>query len=297
MTSKPHHSLDTERPANRVNLTKFDKKAEAEALKDNMQAKKKERRPLPKGEEAYLGASLSLTNARRHLRVAKHLGDERLFGSASSHVVLALEELSKAWLLMILALGIDVPKDLLADILSKHLPRHGMTFGFLFGAMINSMVGRAAIRVQRRHKVKTFPPELRDEFINELRREFDSLVSGSSKNDFKDLLHWTGSIIELKNRGFYVDFDGKDWVHPRSVSQNTFSTGHQIATGLIRLLGPTIQKVCKFRVESDAELKALFNAQIERGEESDPEKFLANLILTAVGQVSNTKSANPVSRD
>src|SRR5258706_2645747 len=104
--------------------------------------------------DAGKGALLSLTNARRHLRAADVLGDQGLFGSASSHVVLALEELAKSWVLTLMIMGVDLPKKMLADVLWRHDVRHSITFGFLFSGLMEGLRLRAEARVQKRRGVK-----------------------------------------------------------------------------------------------------------------------------------------------
>src|SRR5438045_2203846 len=97
--------------------------------------RKRERsgRPLPDRSHAARGALLSLTNARRHLQVAGMLAEERLFGPASSHVILAQEELAKSYVLNFMSIGIDIPQGMLGQVLSMHDVRHSITFGVLYG--------------------------------------------------------------------------------------------------------------------------------------------------------------------
>jgi AbiV family abortive infection protein len=133
-----------------------------------MSNRRRNEAPLPKPEDANAGAALALTNARRHLRAAEILGDERLFGSATAHVVLAIEEVAKAWVLTLIGMGFDVPKSMVRQILKSHDARHSFTIGSVFVGAIRYLVLRSSIRVQKRHKVKAFPPELRDEWVNEV---------------------------------------------------------------------------------------------------------------------------------
>src|SRR5258708_40022994 len=110
--------------------------------------RKKERSgsALPKSADSASGALLSLTNAHRHLHAADVLADERLFGSATSHVILALEELAKSWALTLMSMGFDLPKEMLANVLRRHDVRHTIKFGLLFSAMIQGLRVRADVR-------------------------------------------------------------------------------------------------------------------------------------------------------
>ncbi|HYR75990.1 MAG TPA: AbiV family abortive infection protein [Pyrinomonadaceae bacterium] len=247
------------------------------------QKKERTRRPLPDRSNSARGALLSLTNARHHLRAAEILADERLFGSAASHVVLALEEMTKSWALTLLGMGVDLPKSMLAEVLSKHDVRHSIAFGILYTAMIQGLRVRAALRVQQRHRVKDFPPELRDEFVSELKMEFKSLASHSrKKNPLIILLELVGGANDMKKQGLYVDFDGERWTHPRSISQKRFNLGFEVVEGLIRELGRTIRKIHKTGVQADDSLKELLKSQLSKDPGSDPEQILITLTKVAL---------------
>lgn len=167
-----------------------------------MSGRKRNERPLPRRSDASAGASLALTNARRHLRVAKILGGEKLFGSAVAHVVLALEEIAKAWILTSSGIGIDVPKKSLRQVLTRHDARQAVTFGTLFVMLIQVIAIRTSSRVQRRHGVNRYPPELRDEWIDELRFELQDLWSRSPRREpILAVLEWTSTANDLKNQG------------------------------------------------------------------------------------------------
>jgi AbiV family abortive infection protein len=98
--------------------------------------KNRDNRPLPSKSDVATGALLALTNARRHLRVANLLGDNRLFGPASTHVIFALEELAKSLVFTFITMGVDVPKSLLGNVMRIHSTRHDLTFGILFSQVI-----------------------------------------------------------------------------------------------------------------------------------------------------------------
>ncbi len=233
--------------------------------------------------DAGKGALLSLTNAHRHLHAADVLGDEGLFGSASAHVILALEELAKSWALTLMFIGFDLPKRMLADVLKRHDVRHSITFGFLFNAMIQGLRARAEVRVQKRHRVKNFPPELRDEFVTELKLEFKSLGSGHrGENPLIILIEWTGGASDLKNQGLYVDFDGERWTHPRRITQKRFAAGFVLASMLIKRLGKTIREAHKTGFQLDDDLKESLTREMARKRPSDAGEILEDLTKMAL---------------
>jgi AbiV family abortive infection protein len=237
----------------------------------------KQRRPLPTAKDGSTGAVLSLTNARRHLRAANILGEQRLFGLASSLVVLALEEISKAWLLMCLGMGIDIPKGLLADVMTKHKARHAMTFGSAYSVLVNSLVARAVLLVHRRHKETSLTQNLQEEYAREIKKQFSSY-----KTSFVEVIKWTGEAAELRNKGFYVDFNGERWLHPRAVTKKQFYYGYSLAKMLVRIMSPTIRQAHKFKFQADDELRSLFNRSSQTTD-LNGEQLLSHLTKTALG--------------
>src|SRR2546421_197313 len=245
--------------------------------------KERSGRPLSDESNAARGALLSLTNARRHLRVAGMLAEERLFGPASSHVILAQEELAKSYVLTLTSTGTDIPKEMRGQVLRTHDVRHSITFGVLYGAMIQAFRVRAALRVQQRHGIKDFPPELRDEFFSELKLELKTLDSRSrKKNPLIVLLELTAGANDLKERGLYVDFDGKRWTHPGRISQNRFDLVFEVTRRLVRELGGIIRMSHKIGFQVDDSLKELLESQFAKNQGSDPEQILVALTKVAL---------------
>lgn len=244
---------------------------------------RKVRRALPTKPDAPRGAVLALTNARRHLRAADALAKRRLFGLASSHVVLALEELAKSWTLTLVGMGIDVPKKMLADVMYKHDVRHTIIFGSLYSFVIQGLIVLAGKRVQQRHRIKDYPPELRPEFVREVKLLFKSLGSRSRKeNPVYAVLQLTGGANDLKNRGLYVDFDGKKWIHPGSLSEKDFSDAYEIAKLLLRGQGQHIRFVNKIGFQADNDMKARMRDQFKLEQRNDPDEILKVLTNVAL---------------
>jgi len=59
-------------------------------------------------EEYKKGAAFAFENAEKHLHVAAKIADTRNFGMAISHLILSLEELSKAVVLKIKSSGNEI---------------------------------------------------------------------------------------------------------------------------------------------------------------------------------------------
>lgn len=249
--------------------------------------RQKTKKSIPSAVDAPLGSKLALQNARRHLLAADALGEMRLFGFASAHVVLAIEELAKAWILALYGMGITFNPDMLTDVLSRHPPRHAITFGFLYVFMIQHVVARTTKRVQKRHGVKNYPPELRDEWVAELTREFKSLASRTPKNELVHaVMEWISQANDLKNSGLYVDFDGAKWTHPQQVSAKRFTFGYSLAEALIQRLSRDIRKLQRLGVHVDREVNALMQEQLAKFQGASPEEMLRQMAEMALSPIT-----------
>lgn len=258
------------------------------------QERKKKSKSLPSRTDAPAGAKLALQNAHRHLRAAKVLSEKHLYGFASTHAVLAIEELAKAWVLVLYGMGVKIPSEMMTEILIKHPPRHGIIFGFLYVFMIQYVVARTTKRVQQRHGVKGYPPELRDEWAAELTREFESLSSRSPKKEpVLAVWEWIRDANDLKNRGLYVDFDGVKWIDPQRVSARSFAFGYGVATGLIQRLSRELRKIRqlvgklqRLGIHADRDLNALFEEQLAKVQDTSPEEMLRQIAELALSPLS-----------
>lgn len=256
--------------------------------------RKKKDKSLPSSAHAPAGSKLALQNARRHLRAANALSEKRLFGFASAHVVLAIEELAKAWILALYGMGLTFPSDMLADVLSRHPPRHAVTFGFLYVFMIQHVVARTTKRVQQRHGVKNYPPELRDEWVAELTREFKSLASRTPKNEIVHaVMEWISKANDIKNSGLYVDFDGVKWSQPQQVSVKRFAFGYSLAEALIQRLSREmgklqrlVRKLQRLEVHVDREVNDLMQEQLAKLQDASPEEMLRQMAKMALSPIT-----------
>jgi AbiV family abortive infection protein len=230
-----------------------------------MPKKERNKRPLPSDSQVSEGANLALTNARRHMRVAEVLGAERLFGPASTHVVLALEELAKSWVLTFIVIGVDVPKSLRSDVMKKHTTRHSLAFGTLFSKAIRSLVFSAIARSHRSG----------DGSLKQMKKE---LKKEARSSRFTATLEWIIDANDLKNRGLYVDFDGKKWSHPGRISKKSFLFGYQIAEGLLREQSKTLRKIHRTGFKADDSFKKLMGDALTISQTNDEEKRLKETI-------------------
>jgi AbiV family abortive infection protein len=236
--------------------------------------KNRDKRPLPSSSDLTEGARLALINARRHLRVAELMGDERLFGPASTHVILALEELAKSLLLTFITMGVDVPKNLLADVMNEHRARQSLTFGLLFSKVIRNLVFTAMARAYR-----SGSGGLLERIEKELQKEVKLAHSRRrGTNSHTAILEWIADANDIKNHGLYVDFDGQTWRHPGNVSKKRFVFGYRIAEELIREKGRILRKVHKTGFQVDEQFKALMRDAVANTSGSEREELLKKMV-------------------
>lgn len=244
---------------------------------------KKSARLLPSSTGGALGAKLALQNARRHLRAAEALAKKKLFGSASTHVVLSVEELVKAWVLALHSMGFEFPLKMLNAVLFEHSARHMVTFGVVFVLTIRYLAVRTTRRVQKRHGIKDYPAKLRDEWVAELMRDLQSLASRSPRNEpVLAVWEWIGNANKIKNNGLYVDFNGNKWSHPGQVKARQYSLGHDIADRLIRQFGREIRASLRMGFQANDQLNALLNEQFKKAQGRSPEEIFTELTKMAL---------------
>ncbi len=239
---------------------------------------------LPSQSDAASGAGLSLTNARRHLKAAETLRAARLYGPGVGHLVLAVEEVAKAWLLTLVAMGFEVPDDMLRGILRQHDARHATVFGDLFAISILHLAERAAKRVQRRHRVKGYPPELRDEWVEEMMADMKALPSRSpSTEPVLALFKWISNASARKNSGFYVDFTSRGWEHPGSTRVKQFDEDYVLARAFIRRRGDQMTKLLRNGFQADDQLKERARKSMAGLEGATPQQLITRVIELLLG--------------
>jgi len=203
-------------------------------------------------------------------------------GAAMAHVVLSIEEMAKALILTLVALGVDVPKNAVREMLTHHDARHSFTMGILLIVIIRAIGVRASSRVQKRYGVSDYPPDLRDEYVAELAKDVDALRLKSKRDELGfAMIEWIVQANDFKNRGLYVDFDGKKWIHPGRIPHKQYAIGYRIALELLKRLGPIITGVRKYDLNADAGLKALIASQLKKQSTSSQDP-LADLVRLAL---------------
>jgi AbiV family abortive infection protein len=160
------------------------------------------RQPLPTARQAAKGVSLAADNAWTHIECAEVLQQARHFGAASAHLVLSVEEAVKArvyyqWP----ALMASMTHEQLRELLYTHRVRHGIA---VYDSMSQPL--RASIALWH---------------IDHPGRQIDrkALSRMFARHSDAFPLSWAQSADKDKQRGMHVDWGGRAWTTPASVTE------------------------------------------------------------------------------
>lgn len=158
--------------------------------------------PLPTPRQAIKGVSLAATNAWTHIQCAEALSQDRHYGAASAHLVLAVEEAVKArvfyqWP----ALRNAMSEQQLRDPLYTHRERHGIA---VYDSVSRRLRAAVALWV-----------------IDHPGRQIDrkSLARLFARDSEAFPLSWADTADKDKQRGMHVDWDGRTWKSPADVTE------------------------------------------------------------------------------
>jgi AbiV family abortive infection protein len=157
---------------------------------------------LPTNRQAARGVSLAAENAWTHIECAEALREAQHFGPASAHLVLAVEEAVKArvyykWPRLVKAMS----QKQLRELLYTHQVRHEIA---VLDSMSQSL--RTAIRLWQI-----------DHPGAQMSRP--TLTSFFARHDDAFPLTWAKRADRDKQRGMHVDWDGRAWKSPSSVTE------------------------------------------------------------------------------
>ena len=194
---------------------------------------------LPTLHEAADGSRLSLANAEQHFTCAEHLATSAFWGIASSHLVLALEEGQKAYILSLLAAGVPSEDLNLRLVLSHHGTRHSLAFWDIFALVNFEIMSRQKAQTDTRFGLEPEekpPDEARKAWFDGVQREVQDLTKATpDTNDDLAAFDWIRSANQLKNQGFYVDFRHGTWHTPVSISAELYQRGKKVSRRFLDL--------------------------------------------------------------
>jgi AbiV family abortive infection protein len=164
------------------------------------------RQPLPTARQAVKGVGLAADNAWTHIECAEALKRVRYFGAASAHLVLAVEEAVKArvyyeWPELLTLMK----QEQLRELLYTHRVRHRIA---VYDSVTQSLHTAIALwhidhpckRIGRKGLARIFAPHS------------DALP-----------LTWAQSADQDKQRGMHVDWNGRAWKTPATVTEAQYN--------------------------------------------------------------------------
>lgn len=190
------------------------------------------------GADYINGACLTIENAERHLKTSKIISDEKLYGIAISHLILAAEEYIKSFILLCLNGDENFINDTeKIELFKNHKFKHRHIALFL-----KSISDTAT---------QKFDDELFDRFVNNKAPESNYSLNGFyinrvfqfinlSDEKLKLLEKWLIKANDLKNNGFYLGVD-EDWKSPETFTDADYQEAFELVNYLKNSIKPLFE--------------------------------------------------------
>jgi len=180
------------------------------------------------------GACDSYENGSQHLRVSELLASQGNFGFAVSHLVLGAEELIKA--LILLFLNSDrhfISHSNKEKLFANHCFKHVNIKKFLLALTRESMDD---------YDANWFDYYFNGNPNNNFQQKAYVLckllnLEQIDENDIEQIIFLLNDANDLKNKGFYVDYDNT-WITPENINSETFKDYSNISLTLMRFVKP-----------------------------------------------------------
>lgn len=179
------------------------------------------------------GGNECLKSALNHLEAAKLLSEKEMFGLACSHLVLAAEEASKAYILLARVIMGNKKKKNFKDYFTKHKVKQDFLQGFsVFVKLIDTMYQDLF-----KWQFELEPDDLTDEELERVNTEQEERVKNhiewlkaqmEDKSDLDNLSTWWQHANQLKNTGFYVDYNNANWQSPQEITSTEYDESFEI---------------------------------------------------------------------
>lgn len=186
---------------------------------------------IPPRRQTPQGALLALKNSDNLINAGRLLADSKAFGPATSLMVLAGEEIIKAWAWMMSGMGMPIPVKNQRELLQRHPVRHDVARAQFMMIYLLIEFLRRVINVQEKY------PEGGEGFREARMEMFMDYATGflaklDSDPAFTTVMEWWEGANTRKNRGFYVDLTEGGWLSPEEVTHTDFQESLEIVTEL-----------------------------------------------------------------
>lgn len=226
----------------------FEGKAKLDDLIKELQKKNpKKRFEDLKREECLQVYETVIQNAKEHLEISDLLANNKKYGSAITHAILASEEMTKAFILFVNGKGIRLNNTKgFVSFFYGHQPRHKlanfMTLLYLFFKPFSEIL------------------KIVQEKGLEINEEQIKKVLDINESMFKDSftgIDWWLSADNLKNRGLYVDYNNQI-LRPNDLNADDFKTSIKVVMSYIMQVNGIIDNIQKIP-ENDFEKIIVFS--------------------------------------
>lgn len=167
-------------------------------------------------------------NGIAHLNAAKLLADQELYGFAISHIVLGIEELIKYYVVMAKSnndvnFETETNPNTRNSVFKDHLTKHGLIKEFQ-QAISEEFAEEFVKYVFDKSTGRPMKPEHVD-IDNNRFKEVGSFLSiaykeiNLSEEEKNDFFKWLGEANNLKNNGFYVNFNNGICKSPKEIDK------------------------------------------------------------------------------
>lgn len=174
------------------------------------------------------GGSLCLENAKDHFQCAETIAMNNLFGIASSHLVLAAEEASKAYILLVRSIMGNKEQESFKELFRSHELKQGTSSALsvlmlLFGTLRENIFDWQFEYSKEDLDNDTKLAEFRKRRDNAVNQHMDWLKKQLNEDSMIGRLSaWWKRANNLKNSGFYVDLVNSKWLSPKDISKDKF---------------------------------------------------------------------------
>jgi AbiV family abortive infection protein len=191
------------------------------------------RGPLPQPTQCSIGAQYALANAEAHFECAEHLAAAGHAGIACSHLVLALEEAQKAYILALYWAGLPAEGLELGRVMYQHKIRHTQAFWDTFMLANVEMIEKHLKDIDAEDATSDSGGTKREELIRRLTSEIQNITQQDPPtHPVLVAFDWIASADARKNHGFYVDFK-TDWISPSDTTPADFERGRAVTRRFI----------------------------------------------------------------
>ncbi|MEZ0538939.1 hypothetical protein [Fibrella arboris] len=221
-------------------------------------------------EKLLEGCRACFTNAKVHFDCAQRIAESDHYGMASSHLILSVEEAIKGFVFWAKIFNLTMPEKV-DRYFSQHEPRHTAArelYGIFRDLMeaqqeMKAVVARLGTSMVQKHIIagttldeafvkSTLIKDLAQEITLEIGRMLLEKQANVNIEQERIDRKWWKAANNLKNRGFYVDYDvNKGWILPENIAEGEYIDSLQRVSNILG----SLERLGELNMESINQLK------------------------------------------